>query len=47
MIHEALDNDEEEADASLNVKTMFLLAVATSIDAVSYTHLLVPLQHKL
>ena len=44
MIHEALDNDEEEADASLDVKTMFLLAVATSIDAlaigtVSYTHL--------
>ena len=33
MIHEALDNDEEEADASLDVKTMFLLAVATSIDA--------------
>ena len=31
MIHEALDNDEEEADASLDVKTMFLLAVATSI----------------
>ena len=35
MIHEALDNDEEEADASLNVKTMFLLAVATSIDALA------------
>ena len=33
MIHEALDNDE--ADASLNVKTMFLLAVATSIDALA------------
>ena len=35
MIHEALDNDEEEADASLDVKTMFLLAVATSIDALA------------
>ena len=35
MIHEALDNDKEEADASLDVKTMFLLAVATSIDALA------------
>lgn len=35
MIHEALDNDEEEADASLDVKTMFLFAVATSIDALA------------
>lgn len=35
MIHETLDNDEEEADASLDVKTMFLLAVATSIDALA------------
>ncbi len=35
MIHEALDNDEEEADASLDVKTMFLLAVATSIVALA------------
>ena len=35
MIHEALDNDEEKADASLDVKTMFLLAVATSIDALA------------
>ena len=35
MIHEALDNDEEEADASLDVKTMFLLAVATNIDALA------------
>ena len=35
MIHEALDNVEEEADASLDVKTMFLLAVATSIDALA------------
>ena len=35
MIHEALDNDEEEADTSLDVKPMFLLAVATSIDALA------------
>ena len=35
MIHEALDNDEEEADASLDVKTMFLISVATSIDSLS------------
>ena len=35
MIHAALDNDEEEADASLYVKPMFLLAVATSIDALA------------
>ena len=35
MIHEALDKDEEEADASLDVKPMFLLAVATSIDALA------------
>ncbi len=35
MIHEALDNDEEEAVASLDVKTMSLLAVATSIDALA------------
>lgn len=35
MIREASDNDEEEADASLDVKTMFLLAVATSIDALA------------
>ena len=35
MIHEALDNDEEEADASLDVKNMFLLAVATSIEALA------------
>jgi len=35
MIREALGDDEEEADASLHVKTMFLLAVATSIDALA------------
>ncbi len=35
MIKEALSKDEEEANASLDVKTMFLLAVATSIDALA------------
>ncbi len=35
MIKEALSKDEEEADASLAVKDMFLLAVATSIDALA------------
>jgi len=35
MIKEALSSDEEETDASLDVKTMFLLAVATSIDALA------------
>lgn len=33
MIKEALSNEEEEADASLAPKKMFILAVATSIDA--------------
>lgn len=33
MIKEALSKDEEEADASLSPKKMFILAVATSIDA--------------
>lgn len=33
MIKEALSKEEEEADASLSFKTMFLLAIATSIDA--------------
>ncbi len=33
MIKEALSEDEDCADDSLGVKTMFLLAVATSIDA--------------
>lgn len=33
MIKEALSGDEEEADASLAPKKMFVLAVATSIDA--------------
>ncbi len=33
MIKEALSGEEEEANASLDFKTMLLLAVATSIDA--------------
>lgn len=33
MIKETLSKDEEEADASLSPKKMFVLAVATSIDA--------------
>ena len=35
MIREALSKEEEKADDSLDVKTMFLLAVATSIDALA------------
>lgn len=35
MIREALSEKEEAADDSLAVKTMFLLAVATSIDALA------------
>ena len=35
MIKEALSKEEEKADDSLSVKTMFLLAVATSIDALA------------
>lgn len=35
MIHEAVAGKEEEADASLDPKTMLLLAVATSIDALA------------
>ena len=35
MIKEALSKDEEHATASLDMKTMFLLAVATSIDALA------------
>lgn len=35
MIKEALSKEEECANASLDVKTMFLLAVATSIDALA------------
>ena len=35
MIWEALDPDQEDMDGSMDVKTMFLLAVATSIDALA------------
>lgn len=35
MIKEALSKDEEEADDSLDCKTMLILAVATSIDALA------------
>lgn len=35
MIKEALSKDEEEVDASMTVKSMFVLAIATSIDALA------------
>lgn len=35
MIKEGFSKDEEEVNASFSVKTMFLLAVATSIDALA------------
>ena len=35
MVKEALLNDEEQADDSIAVKEMFMLAVATSIDALA------------
>ncbi|MBQ7925910.1 MAG: manganese efflux pump [Lachnospiraceae bacterium] len=35
MIKEALSKEEEEANDSLDIKTMFLLALATSIDALA------------
>lgn len=35
MIRESLSKEEEKADDSLDVKTMFLMAVATSIDALA------------
>ena len=35
MIREAMSKEEEKADDSLAAKTMFLLAVATSIDALA------------
>lgn len=35
MIREALKKDDEEADASLDFKSMLILAVATSIDALA------------
>lgn len=35
MVKEALSNEEEQADNSIEVKEMFMLAVATSIDALA------------
>ncbi|MCH5341051.1 MAG: manganese efflux pump [Acetatifactor sp.] len=35
MIKEALSKDEEKTDDSLSIKNMFLLAIATSIDALA------------
>ena len=35
MIREALSKDEENLDASFSFKTMLLLAIATSIDALA------------
>lgn len=35
MVRESLSKKEEKPDASLNMKNMFLLAVATSIDALA------------
>ena len=35
MVKEALSNDEEQADDSIAVKEMFMLAVATSIDSLA------------
>ena len=35
MIRESLSNDDDDVNNSLDVKTMFLLAVATSIDALA------------
>lgn len=35
MIREALSKEEEKANPSLDIKTMFLLAIATSIDALA------------
>lgn len=35
MIREALSKEEENASAAVDVKTMFLLAIATSIDALA------------
>ena len=35
MLREAVGGEEEDADADLSAKTMFILAVATSIDALA------------
>jgi len=46
MIREALSREEEETDPGLDVRTMFMMAVATSIDAlaVGITFALVPVK---
>lgn len=46
MIREALSSKEEKTEAGLDVRTMFLMAVATSIDAlaVGITFALVPVR---
>ncbi len=46
MIREAVGEDDEEASAALDLKTMFLMAIATSIDAlaVGITFACVPVQ---
>lgn len=35
MIKESFESDEDDVDASMGIKTMFILAVATSIDALA------------
>ena len=35
MVKESLSDEEEDADASIEIKEMFMLAVATSIDALA------------
>lgn len=35
MVKESMDNENESCDASIDVKTMLLLAIATSIDALA------------
>jgi putative Mn2+ efflux pump MntP len=44
MVREAFSKNEEKAEAGLDVRTMFLMAVATSIDAlaVGITFAIVP-----
>jgi len=46
MVREAFGEEDEEADPGLDVKTMFLMAVATSIDAlvVGVTFAFVPIE---
>ena len=35
MVKESFSKEEEDVDASMSPKTMFLLAIATSIDALA------------